>query len=217
MRHSHWVAVPLAVGLGLWTASCGGQSSSVAAADGPAASPCGLEGLYVVCHLRGVEVGYDRLAGLLRPGADGRSTLADLERAALAVGLRPVSARVGPERLPALPMPAIVQFRSLRGDAPADHFVVLLGADRDGVVLLDPPRPAARQDRDSFSRRWTGVVLTFPEDRDREARLRAALGRSRSRAAWVRRVGVAVVVAAVGYVGTFRWAGGRRRVVGRPG
>jgi len=85
----------------------------------------------------------------LRP--DG-TTLRDLRDAATALGYRARGESRTYDGLAASPLPLIAHLT----DA---HYVVVLGADREGVRMFDPLEGLVRVDRLQFAQHWSGNVL----------------------------------------------------------
>ncbi len=175
---------------------------------------CGLNCLKVVCGLKGVDASFDRLGELLGPNAKGESSIEDLERAARAVGLDPVSARVDLAHLARLPMPAIVHLRTRARDSTASHYVVLMGLLARGVVTIDPPMRATYHPYDEFKADWTGVVVAFPGD---EAGRQAVAGLLVGTSPWTTWVAPALLLGSVAALLVARRGPASRPSAGRRG
>jgi hypothetical protein len=63
-------------------------------------------------------------------------------------------------------MPAIVQMHDPDEPEKAPHFLVLLRAEADSVLLLDPPTPPYFLVNEGFENQWSGKVLVFPNNAD---------------------------------------------------
>jgi hypothetical protein len=152
---------------------------------------CAVNCLYVICRIRGVDVAFSSTADLLQPRKNGDCSIADIERAATAIGLEPVSARLDRRDLPKVPFPAIVHLRSRAPRSASNHYVVLMGLFRRGVVTIDPPNAATCHPYQEFYHDWTGVVVAFPRDPHQRSAFIASLA---SGSAWMPWSATALVV-----------------------
>jgi ABC-type bacteriocin/lantibiotic exporter with double-glycine peptidase domain len=196
----------------LWTSV---QVSAATAAEGApewGRDPywcCGVNCLAVMAHFREIHVSVSSLELSLNPRENGNCSVADMERAAQALGLQPTSARVGWNTLPQVPSPCIVQLRSVTRYGAAGHYVILLGLHSKGVILLDPPNPGTIHPYDEFRSDWTGVVIAFPRDENERRDFAAVIDASPAWAQWTVRgsiVALSVVLA---------WLVANRRVFAR--
>ncbi len=156
---------------------------------------CGLNCLMLVAHFRDVAVPFKELEQLIRPRPNGECSVADIERAATAIGLGPVCAQVSWNHLPDLPPPCIVQLHSATRYATGGHYAILMGLHEKGVILLDAPSPARLHPYQEFQKDWTGVVIACPVD---EAARREFLAKLVPASAWgPARIGAVAFAAAV--------------------
>jgi ABC-type bacteriocin/lantibiotic exporter with double-glycine peptidase domain len=123
---------------------------------------CAVNCFYVVCQLRGRDVTFSSVKELLRPRENGDCSIADIERAAKAVGLDAVSAKVDRRDISKIPFPAIAHLRSRALQSSSNHYVVLMGVFREGVVTIDPPNAATYHPHQEFCDDWSGAVVAFP-------------------------------------------------------
>jgi ABC-type bacteriocin/lantibiotic exporter with double-glycine peptidase domain len=143
---------------------------------------CGVNSLYVVCHIFGVETDLQTVERLVGPKSDGTSSFAELDAAARGLGLQPVAAKLAPEQISLVPAPAILHVRRLQGQPHGNHFLVFLGRTEEGdAVLLDPPDGPVAVSGSRFERLWTGNVLIPCKTKADASALRASLSGS----AWV--------------------------------
>jgi predicted double-glycine peptidase len=139
--------------------------------DGPSAdevvrledyAPCGPVSLYLVTQMRGVPVEWGQLLELVGPAKSDRThSFDDLAKAATQLGMHPVGLNASREALATLPMPAIVELHDRDKPNEPHHLLVLVGAQADGVMLLDAPYPAYFLPDANFRKVWTGNVLVF--------------------------------------------------------
>jgi hypothetical protein len=115
--------------------------------------------------MRDVPVTWQELKNLLGPtDQDGTHSFEDLSRAASSLGLHPVPLEADRHALPGLPTPFIAQVQpKSEGDGPP-HFILVLRAEADRVILVDPPRVPRPVGSAYFARTWTGHVLVFAAD-----------------------------------------------------
>ncbi len=152
---------------------------------------CGLNCLFVVAKWNEIDTTLTALSNEVAPRDSGDSSVADLERAALALGLDPVAARVEMEDLDTIPLPAIVHLGSQARQSSASHYVVLIGLHPQGVILIDPPGGATLHPYSEFAKEWTGVILAFPAEQTRKSRFLAELRRREFWGIWPIRLVVA--------------------------
>ncbi|MHB1557827.1 MAG: cysteine peptidase family C39 domain-containing protein [Isosphaeraceae bacterium] len=180
------------------------------AADGPIGPPkdsyrcCGLNCLAVLAHFHSVDVPLESIEKLINPRANGDCSVADIERAAQALGLDPLSAQIDWNMLPRVPSPCIVQLRSATRYATGSHFAVFMGLHRSGVILLDAPNPAMLHPYEEFRKDFTGVVITFPRAEVERRNLVARLGQAASWAEWSIRGSIVVTLGAVAWLVRYR-------------
>lgn len=148
-------------------------SLSLASAEEPSAAlldeynACAQGCLYAVARLKGVQTGIAYVKKLVGPPQRGQHSLATIERAAHDLGLFPIAVSVDQSELRGLPMPAICHLKHsffLHGQGP--HFIVLLAARDNGVVILDLPFRTAFVPWTAFRAEWTGNLLLFADSAD---------------------------------------------------
>ena len=128
------------------------------------ACECGVVCIAMVTawHGRDLDLADLRARGLA--GTRG-STLSDLVALAEAEGMNCRGLRLEPEHLGRLATPAILHWD-------LNHFVVLVGAGRRGVLVHDPAAGRCRHSWAEVSRHFTGVALELrPSDRFRQRAL----------------------------------------------
>lgn len=115
------------------------------------ASECGLACLAMVGNWWGHELD---LAHLRREfGTSSRGVgLRTLMQTADAMGLTPRPLKVGVDGLAGIRLPAIIHWDM-------DHFVVLERVAKDRFYLVDPRQGGMWQDRETFSKHFTGIAL----------------------------------------------------------
>ncbi len=174
---------------------------------------CGLNCLFVVAKMNGVATTLPTLEEEIAPRANGDSSIADLERAATKLGLKPISVRLARGDLPTLPLPAIVHFKTRARQSESSHYVVLIGLHPEGVVLIDPPAGATLHPFSEFVEEWSGVAISFSENQASKDQLLATLRRRDFWAIWPTRIAAAAVV---GGLACLLFRGARRpRLPGR--
>jgi predicted double-glycine peptidase len=135
------------------------SASSIAAVSEGAswrvASNCGPNALYAYLKMNGAKPDLNELLEITRPSDRGVS-LSTLEAASKHFGVQSRMIQVTLHDLPRLPMPAIAHLSSYRNG----HYVVLLGADVDSVLIAD--LVACSIDRipiAQFTKDWSGYLL----------------------------------------------------------
>jgi len=124
---------------------------------------CGPNALYVLLHLCGIEVERDRLAQLVKVTQSG-SSLADLSRAATALGLSHDVRKVSQSELFRLPPPFLVH-EDVRSSDPdvreSGHFFVIVRFKDNGQVGIVDGVSGVYQYVESarFDRSFSGYVL----------------------------------------------------------
>jgi ABC-type bacteriocin/lantibiotic exporter with double-glycine peptidase domain len=167
---------------------------------------CGVNCLATIAHLHGLHVSVESLEKLIRPRENSDCSVGDIERAALAIGLRPTSVQLEWSALRYLPAPCIVQLRSPTRYATGSHFVVLMGLHRTGVILLDPPNPGMLHPYEEFQGDWSGVAIAFPADGNEKRDFIARVASKPAWAVWATRGSIGAALAA------FTWLLIQRRV-----
>lgn len=145
--------------------------ATVATGDAPATAlerwrsenACGVNCLYVMLDVYGINVNYTQLMGRLIGGIEETSLL-DLKRAAVEKGLACEMGKTTPEGLRRATGPVICHCEDeLTGRG---HFVLVLKSDRDGLVTMDGTTCLLRRlDWTSFDKNWSGYVLYTSPDR----------------------------------------------------
>jgi ATP-binding cassette subfamily B protein RaxB len=113
------------------------------------AAECGLACLAMVAAAHGDQRG---IAGLRGAGAGRGMNLQALVQRADALGLSSRALRIELDDLRRLATPAVLHWNM-------NHFVVLVGHDRDGIRIHDPAVGARRVSWSEASRAFTGVAL----------------------------------------------------------
>ncbi len=140
---------------------------------------CGVNCLYAVMAMAGMDTDLNRVRGLLKPRPDGRNSLAEMEAAARQAGFHPVGGRLGPDKLGLVPVPSVLHMKVLPGQPAGNHFVVYLGQTEKGhPVLLDAPNPPAALARGKFETLWTGNFLAPCRSETEASGLLTALGQA---------------------------------------
>jgi hypothetical protein len=126
-------------------------------------APCGLNCLYAVNSIRKSRHDYDSVRTALG-AADGNGThsMADIVRAAEAIGLCAVPLKLTWAELREMPMPVILVIR--RPDKDANHFIVCKEVGDDHAVTFDPPTSPRSVPQDALRLLWTGNAIVFPHD-----------------------------------------------------
>jgi ABC-type bacteriocin/lantibiotic exporter with double-glycine peptidase domain/CRP-like cAMP-binding protein len=95
----------------------------------------------------------------------GGTTLRGLQRGADAIGLAVQPARISPDRLGEIPLPAIMHWEG-------NHWIVLTGVGTSSVRVADPAIGLRRMSREEFDEGWTGyaaLVTPTPQLQDAPA------------------------------------------------
>jgi NHLM bacteriocin system ABC transporter peptidase/ATP-binding protein len=117
------------------------------------AAECGAAALAMVLAYHGLWLPLERLRELCQISRDGTSAAAVL-RAARGLGMAAQGWRVEPQALARHAFPAIAFWDM-------NHFVVIEGVRRGGVVINDPAHGRRLVETAEFDRAFTGVLLTF--------------------------------------------------------
>ncbi len=189
IAHSAWVIVAT-IAPALMPSRCPAQDDGPETHDLSPFRACGLNCLFVVAKLNGVDASLKSLEREVAPRANGESSIADLERASKKLGLDPTSVRVGMDALGTIPLPAIVQLKSRARQSDASHYVVLVGLHRRGVMLIDPPAGATLHPFAEFADDWTGVTVAFAGDRARKDQFLSEMGKREWRTIWPARLAI---------------------------
>jgi hypothetical protein len=151
----------------LFLGASGGNPSaaSISAVDARDYGPCGPVALYCVCRLLGREenslANIHALAGA--PDAQKRHSLADISKAATALGLHPIALAIPASELRSAPLPAIAHMR-YSSTQNRDHFVTVVDCSDEGVLIVDAPHNPVRVTWDSFTDGFAGHALCFAQD-----------------------------------------------------
>ncbi len=180
-------AKPSAIALAVITACCcpehsfrsltqvSADDATNGASDGDPYRSCGVNCFVIICRMRAIDEPLASANALLRPRKNGDCSVADLECAARAVGLDVISAKLNRPDLYRVPFPAIVHLRSHALQSSSNHYVVLTGMFRKGIVTIDPPNEPTYHPYEEFFDDWTGVVVAFPENSQRRRAFVASL------------------------------------------
>lgn len=124
----------------------------------------GLNVLYLFLRVHGWTGSYLDLMAK-SPTRDLPATLSDLKATARNCGWSVRGRRLSPADLYSLDLPAIIH---VDGDSPGTGaFLLFLGINKTQVLYCDGPSATVQQlDRESFLRRWSGVVLEVDRDGD---------------------------------------------------
>lgn len=117
------------------------------------ATECGAASLTMILAYYGrwmplADVRYE--CGVSRDG----STLANIAKAAIHLGLEPAAYKIQPKDLNNIILPCICHWEF-------NHFIVVTGVGRNCVYVNDPARGRIRMSMEEFDRGMTGVVLTL--------------------------------------------------------
>lgn len=128
---------------------------------------CAVNSLYLICKLKSIPANMAEINKSLSPEVDGSNSINDLERAAKLSGLEPMSVTTTISGLLNLSFPLIALVRNTdskpltRGNS---HYIVVLGAFPEGLLVLDAPRAAEFYDYNAFKTHWSGVAVAFNAD-----------------------------------------------------
>ena len=159
------------------------------------AMQCGVACLCMVARRFGMSCSVERVEEVCHATAEGVS-LKGIGDGASALGLRSLAARVSPEGLRSMPLPAILHWNQ-------NHFVVLYHIDRGGrrYRVADPGKGLLRYTAEEFLPHWlsgrtgeteTGIAMFFEPDGKSEeivAENKRTQGRCRSFAFLVAHIG----------------------------
>ncbi|GIE36790.1 NHLP family bacteriocin export ABC transporter peptidase/permease/ATPase [Actinoplanes italicus] len=151
------------------------------------ATECGLCCCAMLLELTGTGASIADMRLRYQVGRDGL-TVADLVAVLRAEGATPHVYRTTAAALAALDVPAICHWRR-------SHFVVLLGVDARGVLLLDPGEGRRRITFAEFEEGFSGLAVTADPGRQRPLPRTPSGGRLLARFAWRRRGRLGVVLA----------------------
>ncbi len=125
------------------------------------ANSCGINALYMMLRLRGLNVDYRTVDSLLPVARDGTG-LADLRRCSDSLGLRTVIVKATPRDLRGVLLPAIAHAEE-EGKG-TGHYVVLTAASTDGLEMIDGTTAIVSVvPWEKFEKTWTGYLLV-PSD-----------------------------------------------------
>lgn len=119
---------------------------------------CGVRCVALVLHITERPAGIDAIRERVPIGKYG-SSMADMRRAICGLGFQMKGVKCPPKHLATLSFPAIAQLEPTK-NSNIGHFVVVLAAARDKVVVCDPSTEAIQElQADSFAARTTGYYL----------------------------------------------------------
>lgn len=121
---------------------------------------CGVNCVYVLMRLNNLKIGYDALSDRLL-GGERETSLLDLQKVSGDYGLQYETGRSTPEGLQSAKGAVICHTENpMTGKG---HFVLVLRADKEGVVAMDGTTCVLRRfDWSTFRSTWSGFVL-FPK------------------------------------------------------
>lgn len=120
---------------------------------------CGINALYVLLSICNQRVGYDSLVSdFSSSNALQDASLLTIIRISNSHGVPLAAVKTGPEGLIKAPKPGIAHYESESGDV--GHYVLVLDADMQGVVLMDgTDLSIMRYSWRYFATRWSGNLL----------------------------------------------------------
>ncbi len=119
---------------------------------------CGAACLAMVARAFGHDVSLTTIRHAAGTSIDGTS-LRGLKRGGEEIGLAVRTVKSSPDRLDALPLPAIIHWG-------ANHWVVLHAVDARRVRIVDPERGPRKVSRDELAQEWSGfAALCAPTER----------------------------------------------------
>lgn len=120
---------------------------------------CGINSLYLLLRLHGIDLSYEDLTRRLRPTQDGTS-LTQLRDAASSFGFGVRVVHLTPESLQSCPLPLIAHVEMEGVANTSGHYVVVTDATLQNVELIDGTTAIMQViPRSDFIRRWTGYAL----------------------------------------------------------
>jgi len=133
-----------------------GQGPSAAKVAWRKTQRCGLNCLYVLLRIHGVEVSYQELADETVVGDQG-STFAELSRVARRHGFDLTPMRATWESIDDWPLPAVIHLESQNLDR---HYVLLLRREGEEFVIFDcTDGEVSRWGEGEIRDKWSGYVL----------------------------------------------------------
>jgi hypothetical protein len=121
------------------------------------ANRCGVNSLFMMARLSGIPADYGTVQAAVPVTSKGTS-LSDLRRFAIRIGIDAEVRRITPAILEALPMPVIAHVEQKEGQT--NHYVVVTVVRPDGVEAIDGTTAILRFiPMVAFKKSWTGYVL----------------------------------------------------------
>ncbi len=118
---------------------------------------CGAACLAMVCRSFGHDISITTIRQAVGTGTEGTS-LRGLTTGGTEIGLKMRSIKSSPDRLDALPLPAIVHWDG-------NHWIVLYGVEAERIRIADPGRGLRTLGREEVAEHWSGyAALAEPTD-----------------------------------------------------
>jgi ATP-binding cassette, subfamily C, bacteriocin exporter len=121
---------------------------------------CGVAALATILNSNTGTVGYDQIAAIVVPSAEG-TDLWTLSNAANQLGYTAQGLKGPYDAIATVGLPVIAHLRNRHGHG---HFVVLQRWSTQSVTITDPARGVRELSRKRFCRLWTGYLLTVLTD-----------------------------------------------------
>jgi hypothetical protein len=120
---------------------------------------CGLNSIYLLLQLRGLDISYDSLKNDVTTTGGGAS-MEELQSAAQKHGVKAEVRQIAPSDLSSVQLPVIARLNIGESDG---HFVVLTHVDADKTTFIDGSSLRTTIARsDAFHDEFSGYVLTTP-------------------------------------------------------
>ena len=118
-------------------------------------SDCGAAALGMVCHYFGRKLTLAHIRELSNTSVDG-TTLKDLCKASIEIGLQARALKLSRRNLNAIPTPAIIHWQG-------NHWIVLIKQKERSLQIADPADRIFWISRDQFEKHWSGYAIIFDD------------------------------------------------------
>jgi len=121
---------------------------------------CGINCLYTSLRYLGINTPYSSLLNTRYIGHTEGSSIAELKQAATECGAATtIYKNLTRWDLNAFQTPCILPVKRSISARTFDHYVLLLPGPGPDLLIYDPPKPIALQDKNQFARLWSGYAM----------------------------------------------------------